>query len=143
MLYCTLIPSHCIQVDNERLSCSLAVKLDNFKVPKIDTKVTNSSTNCLISVKIAILTPHIIPTPLVNIWLVFICGYRARVWPLKMDPKLGFWVDSKSHPKLARYNWPHSFSCAARCGKRQISCHNKRYIQSRPRTGEVQTRHEY
>ena len=29
------------------------------------------------------------------------------------------------------------------CGKRQISCHNKRYIQSRPRTGEVQTRHEY
>ena len=44
---------------------------------------------------------------------------------------------------LARYNWPHSFSCAARCGKRQISCHNKRYIQSRPRTGEVQTRHEY
>ena len=41
------------------------------------------------------------------------------------------------------YSWPHSFSCAARCGKRQISCHNKRYIQSRPRTGEVQTRHEY
>ena len=29
---------------------------------------------------------------------------------------------------LARYNWPHSFSCAARCCKRQISCHNKRYI---------------
>ena len=45
--------------------------------------------------------------------------------------------------EFARYNWPHSFSCAARCGKRQISCHNKRYIQSRPRTGEVQTRHEY
>ena len=31
-----------------------------------------------------------------------------------------------------------SFSCAARCCKRQISCHNKRYIQSRPCTGEVQ-----
>ena len=50
---------------------------------------------------------------------------------------------SSSLQWLARYNWPHSFSCAARCGKRQISCHNKRYIQSRPRTGEVQTRHEY
>ena len=39
--------------------------------------------------------------------------------------------------KLARYNWPHSFSCVARCLKRQISCHNKRYIQlsqSRPCT---------
>ena len=44
---------------------------------------------------------------------------------------------------FARYNWPHSFSCAARCCERQISCRNKRYIQSRPRTGEVQTRHEY
>ena len=47
---------------------------------------------------------------------------------------------------LTRYNWPHSFSCAARCLERQISCHNKRYIQlsqSRPCTGEVQTRHEY
>ena len=42
--------------------------------------------------------------------------------------------------RVARY------SCAARCCKRQISCRNKRYIQlsqSRPRTGEVQTRHEY
>ena len=46
-------------------------------------------------------------------------------------------------PAFARYNWPHSFSCAARCCKCQISCHNKRYIQSRPSTGEVQTRHEY
>ena len=32
--------------------------------------------------------------------------------------------------ELARYNWPHSFSCAARCCKPQISCHNKRYIYS-------------
>ena len=31
--------------------------------------------------------------------LVFRGGYHARVWPLKMDPKLGFWVDSKSRPK--------------------------------------------
>ena len=30
---------------------------------------------------------------------------------------------------IARYNWPHSFSCAARCLKHQLSCHNKRYIQ--------------
>ena len=26
-------------------------------------------------------------------------GYHAWLCPLKMDPKLGFWVDSKSHPK--------------------------------------------
>ena len=31
----------------------------------------NSSTKCLISVKIAVLTPHIIPPPLVNAWLIF------------------------------------------------------------------------
>ena len=32
---------------------------------------------------------------------------------------------------FARYNWPHSFSCVARCLKRQISCHcqNKCYVQ--------------
>ena len=43
---------------------------------------------------------------------------------------------------VARYNWPRSFSCAARWLKRQISCHNKRYVQlsqSRPCTGEVLT----
>ena len=50
-------------------------------------------------------------------------------------------IPSFYYTSLARYKWPHShdsFSCAARCCKRQISCHNKRYIQSRPRTGEVQ-----
>ena len=62
MLHYTLIPSHCIQVDIERLLLSLAVKLHNFGGPKIDKKVINSSTKCLISVKIAILTPHIITT---------------------------------------------------------------------------------
>ena len=35
-----------------------------FKCPKIDKKVINSYTKCLISVKIAILTPHITPPPL-------------------------------------------------------------------------------
>ena len=45
--------------------------MSNFWGPKIDKKVINSSTKCLISVKIAILTPHIIPPPLVNIWLIF------------------------------------------------------------------------
>ena len=39
--------------------------------PDPDEKVINSSTKCLISVKIAILTPHIIPPPLVNVWLIF------------------------------------------------------------------------
>ena len=43
----------------------------NFWGPKKDTKVINSSTKCLISVKIAIVTPHIIPLPLVNVWLIF------------------------------------------------------------------------
>ena len=31
--------------------------------------------------------------------LVFKGGYHAQVWPLKIDPKLGIWVDSKSNPK--------------------------------------------
>ena len=62
--------------------------------------------------------------------------YLAEIMYLKL-------IEHVLHVVVARYNWPHSFSCAARCGKRQISCHNKRYIQSRPRTGEVQTRHEY
>ena len=43
----------------------------NFWGPKKDRKVINSSTKCLISVKIAIMTPHIIPLPLVNVWLIF------------------------------------------------------------------------
>ena len=45
--------------------------MTNFWGPKIDKKVINSSTKCLISVKIAILTPHIIPPSLVNICLIF------------------------------------------------------------------------
>ena len=43
----------------------------NFWGPKKDKKVINSSTKCLISVKIAIMTPHIIPLPLVSVWLIF------------------------------------------------------------------------
>ena len=43
----------------------------NFWGPKKYKKVINSSTKCLISVKIAIMTPHIIPLPLVNVWLIF------------------------------------------------------------------------
>ena len=50
---------------------SLAVKMPNFWGQKIDKNVINSFTKCLISVNIAILTPHIIPPPLVNIWLTF------------------------------------------------------------------------
>ena len=30
---------------------------------------------------------------------VFRGGYHAQVWPQIMDPKLGLWVNSKSHPK--------------------------------------------
>ena len=37
----------------------------------MDEKVIISSTKYLISVKIAILTPHIIPPPFVNVWLIF------------------------------------------------------------------------
>ena len=43
----------------------------NFWGPKKDKKVINSSTKCLISVKISVMTPHIIPLPLVNVWLIF------------------------------------------------------------------------
>ena len=59
-----------LEVDIERLLFSLAVKMPNFWGPKKDKKVINSPTKCLISVKIAILTPHIIPLPLVNVWLI-------------------------------------------------------------------------
>ena len=53
MLHYTLIPSHCIQVDIERLLFSLAVKLHNFWGLKIDIKLKmiDTSTKCLISVK--------------------------------------------------------------------------------------------
>ena len=55
---------------------------------------------------------------------------------------------SESTFRLSRYNWLHSFRCAARCLKRQISCQNKCYsihtaVTIAPFTGEVQTRHEY
>ena len=73
VLHYTLIPSHCIQVDIERLLFSLAVKWHKFWSPKIDKKVINSDTKCLISVKIAILTPHIIPPPLVMFGWYLIC----------------------------------------------------------------------
>ena len=44
----------------------------NFWGPNKYKKVINSSIKCLISVKIAIMTPHnIIPLPLVNVWLIF------------------------------------------------------------------------
>ena len=43
----------------------------NFWGSKKYKKVINSSTKCLISVKISIMTPHIIPLPLVNVWLIF------------------------------------------------------------------------
>ena len=62
--------------------------MPNFWGPKIDIKVINSSTKCLISVKIAILTPHIIPPPLVNIWLIFdLQKYVRWLWMfLEVNP---------------------------------------------------------
>ena len=64
-------PSHWITSWYWETLFSLAVKIPNFWGPKKDKKVINSSTKCLISVKIAIMTPHIIPLPLVNVWLIF------------------------------------------------------------------------
>ena len=43
--------------------------MPNFWGPKKDKKAINSSTKCLISVKIAILTPHIIPPPFMHWWM--------------------------------------------------------------------------
>ena len=76
--------------------------MPNFWGPKKDKKVINSSTKCLISVKIAILTPHIIPPPLVNVWLIFDlqkyvnwlcvflevnpCFQRAQVFCIDLQP---------------------------------------------------------
>ena len=62
----------------------------------------------------------------------------TSLWP--------FNVPGDSSSGFAQYNWPHCWSCAARYLKRQISCHNKHYIQlsqSQPCTGKVQKRHEY
>ena len=39
--------------------------------PKIGKNAINSSTKSLVSVKIAILTPTIIPPPLASVWLIF------------------------------------------------------------------------
>ena len=50
---------------------------ENFQLPSpphqsiYEHSLINSSTKYLISVKIAILTPNIIPLPLVNVWLIF------------------------------------------------------------------------
>ena len=98
----------------------------NFWGPKKDEKVINSSTKCLISVKIAIMTPHIIPLPLVNVWLIFdlqkyvnwLCVF-SKVNPFFQKAQV-FCMD------LARYNWLHSFSCAARWPERYFARHNKR-----------------
>ena len=81
---------------------SLAVKMPHFWSSKIDKKVINSSTKCLISVKIAILTPHILTPPLVNVWLIFdlqkyvnwlcvflevnSCFQRAHVFCMDLQP---------------------------------------------------------
>ena len=40
--------------------------------------------------------------------VVFRGGYYAWVWPLKMNPKLGFWIDSKSHPKQGFWQIVHT-----------------------------------
>ena len=93
-----------------------------------------------------------------NIWLPnhilyfkfqFLCN-NGNKWPfyLEICHIRSFFNLAKLQCKqtVARYNWLHSFSCAARWFKRQISCHNKRCIQlsqSQPCTGKVQTCHEY
>ena len=96
MLHYTLIPSHFIQVDIERLLFSPAVKWHNFWCPKIDKMVINSCTKCLISVKIAILTPHIIPLPLVTVWLYIrfeeTCKLTLFTWYIFKD----FFISLKS-----------------------------------------------
>ena len=77
-----------------------------------------------------------------NLWPPFVYIAVLLDWKNKhIIGVLGTNVATISWLHFARYNWPHSFT--ARCCKRQISCHNKRYIQSRPCTGEVQTRHKY
>ena len=80
----TLIPSHWIEVDIKRLLFSLTVKMPNFWGPKIDKKVINSSTKCLISVKN--LNPHssyhttAVGECLVDIWFAEICQLALCVF---------------------------------------------------------------
>ena len=102
----TLIPSHWIEVDIERLLFRLSVKMPNFWGPKIDKKVISSPTKCLISVKIAILTPYIIPPPLVNIWLIFdLQKYDFRMF-LEVNP-----IRTYLYPFVpTRKSWHHPSS---------------------------------
>ena len=98
MLHYTLIPSHCIQVDIERLLFSLAVKYHKFWGPKIDKKVINSYTKYLISVKIAILTPHIIPPPLVMFGRYLICRNMSTDY-------VCFWKSNHAFKKHTFFVW--------------------------------------
>ena len=67
---CILIPSYCIQVDIERLLLKSYCQIASFLRSKKDKEVINSSTKCLISVKIANFTLHIIPLLLENVRLI-------------------------------------------------------------------------
>ena len=66
----TILPECLLAHTLNYLLCLLTL-LHLVLLSQKDKKVINSSTKCLISVKIAILTPHIIPPPLVNVWLIF------------------------------------------------------------------------
>ena len=75
-------------------------------------------------------------------------GFTSMLYSFSLIFLVQLWkfLIRKFKALVARYNWPHSFSCADRCLKRQISCHNKRYIQLSqlpPCTDKVQTRNEY
>ena len=86
----------------------ITVKLHNFWSPKIDKKVINSSTKCLISVIIAILTPHVIPQLLVNVWLIF--DLQKHACKLTLFTFLSVWKMGV-YCMLKQAVWPRNFVC--------------------------------
>ena len=128
--------------------------MPNFWGPKVDKKVINSSTKCLISVKIAILT-LIIPPPLVNvlvdIWLaeyfnwVTLCVFRSQsmlsksmsfVWmglQPAADPYNVVYKVLQTvlilHVSYVIYKWEQCHQHAERLGM-EISTPSKSHIQS-------------
>ena len=125
----TLVPSHWIEVDIDRLLFSLAVKMPNFGDygPETVKKVINSSTKCLISVKIAILTPHIIPPPLVNVWLILdlafaeICQSIVHAF---IEHTSFVWIYSQLHIHTTLYVWP-PYACWHCCDRFPAPAHEQ------------------
>ena len=91
--------------------------MPHFWSPKIDKKVINSSTKCLISVKIAILTPHIITPPLVMFGWYLICRNMSTDFVF-------FWKSIHAFKDHMSFVWIYS----------QLQIHTMLYVHNSPVT---------